>query len=218
MIFVPGGGTRANFVREMDKEFGLGDELAHWMAIYAMDRNGTEACEKITRLHCVRNIKSLKERLKAQNLEEMLFFLPYEWMRHEDALPHSWDVTSDSIAIYLAHNLGLKECFLIKNIDGVFIKSGEEDIIKRDFSSKEFLYFVNNEMLSSITTRKNCLKSSKPLDHYATTLIDKYGISCILINGSCLNTRILSYFNSDNPQEKYYTRFHPVLLSKKSDP
>src|SRR2546421_4006347 len=39
---------------------------------------------------------------------------PYHWLRAADPLPHSWEVTSDPIAAWLAGQLGARRVVLIK--------------------------------------------------------------------------------------------------------
>jgi hypothetical protein len=39
---------------------------------------------------------------------------PYRWLRDADPLPHSWDVTSDSIAAWVAGALGARRLVLVK--------------------------------------------------------------------------------------------------------
>ena len=55
--------------------------------------------------------------LKIPNRPEV--FLPYCSMRQRDPLPHSWDVTSDSIAAWIADYLAL-DLLLLKSVDGIF--------------------------------------------------------------------------------------------------
>jgi len=43
---------------------------------------------------------------------------PYRWVRTADPLPHSWEVTSDSIAAWLAGVLGARRIVLIKPAGG----------------------------------------------------------------------------------------------------
>lgn len=49
--------------------------------------------------------------------------LPYRVLKKEDPLPHSWAVTSDSIAAWVAHRTG-SELVKITDVDGVF-RSGQ---------------------------------------------------------------------------------------------
>jgi aspartokinase-like uncharacterized kinase len=46
--------------------------------------------------------------------------LPYRCLRLIDVLPHTWDVTSDTIAAWVAGTLHL-DLLLLKSIDGIFI-------------------------------------------------------------------------------------------------
>ena len=39
---------------------------------------------------------------------------PYRWLREADPLPHSWTVTSDSIAAWVAGQVGARRLVLVK--------------------------------------------------------------------------------------------------------
>jgi aspartokinase-like uncharacterized kinase len=39
---------------------------------------------------------------------------PYQWLREADPLPHSWDVTSDSISAWVAGQIGATRMVLVK--------------------------------------------------------------------------------------------------------
>jgi hypothetical protein len=39
---------------------------------------------------------------------------PYRWLREADPLPHTWDVTSDSIAAWIAGQVGAQRLVLVK--------------------------------------------------------------------------------------------------------
>jgi len=43
---------------------------------------------------------------------------PYRWLRAADPLPHSWEVTSDSIAAWLAGQVRARRVVLIKPAPG----------------------------------------------------------------------------------------------------
>jgi hypothetical protein len=44
-------------------------------------------------------------------------------MKKEDPLPHNWDITSDTIAAWVAYRLGL-DLVVLKSVDGI-MKGGE---------------------------------------------------------------------------------------------
>ena len=99
VVIVPGGGAAADAVREWDRIHNLGEEASHWLAIRAM---------------------SLAGRLLAKLLDrnDSIMMLDAEsWMREHDTLPHSWDVTSDSIAAHVAIEMNASRLILLKSID-----------------------------------------------------------------------------------------------------
>jgi len=52
--------------------------------------------------------------------------LPYRYFIENDVLPHTWDVTSDTIAAWVAGNLHL-DLLLLKSVDGIFIKGTRQE-------------------------------------------------------------------------------------------
>jgi hypothetical protein len=48
-----------------------------------------------------------------------LLFFPLDFFKKKDPLPHSWDVTSDSIALYLADQYQCDLLILLKSVDGI---------------------------------------------------------------------------------------------------
>lgn len=103
VLLVPGGGPFADMVRS----FGIADdETAHWMAIAAMEQYGWYIAA-----HGI----AATDRAVVPQFPTVL--LPYRLMRDRDPLPHSWNVTSDTIAAYFAGELGT-ELLLLKSVDG----------------------------------------------------------------------------------------------------
>lgn len=115
LLIIPGGGKYADAVREAD----LDDEISHWKAIEAMDTYG-------------RFIASFGlpviDTLAVPDHTSIL--LPSSCMRQYDPLPHSWDVTSDTIAAWVAATLQ-GELLLLKSVDGISING----VIKAEITS-----------------------------------------------------------------------------------
>lgn len=110
ITIVPGGGLFADSVRELE----LDDESSHWMAILAMEQYG----------YYLRSLGlSLQEKISREKGVRVL--LPYQCLKDEDPLPHSWDVTSDTIAAWIA---GILDCplVLLKSTDGIMAVGGGE--------------------------------------------------------------------------------------------
>jgi aspartokinase-like uncharacterized kinase len=103
LLVVPGGGPFARMVRSMY----LPDEPAHWMAILAMDQFGWYLASG--------GLPVTHELSSPRGIE---ILLPYRVMRDRDPLPHTWDVTSDTIAAWVARELGL-DLLILKSVDGI---------------------------------------------------------------------------------------------------
>jgi len=200
IILIPGGGSYANFIRKIDEELKLGDDLAHWMAVYSMNYNGIELNRKYPKLECIEELNTFQD---AQKM--FCIFLPYNYLRNHDTLPHSWDVTSDSIALYVANELNLNQCFLIKNVEGIY--SINKELIKK-ITALQYSELKRSGRLAEIGLNQDNLKKSKPIDSYLLTLIDKYKISCILLNGALHKSRIFNYFKNVELENQVYTKIN----------
>ncbi|HVP94927.1 MAG TPA: uridylate kinase [Methanoregulaceae archaeon] len=104
-IIIPGGGP---FIGPT-KKCGTGDEESHWMAIAGMEQYGWYLSSF-----------GVPATDHLELLQNQSILLPYRIMRDEDPLPHTWDVSSDTIAAWLAWRLRQK-LILVKSVDGIFI-------------------------------------------------------------------------------------------------
>jgi len=198
IIIIPGGGSFANFIRRIYNQLKFTEEIAHWMGIISMNYNGLELSKKFPNLQVVESYEKLKE-----NRKNICIFLPYEFIKENDELPHSWDVTSDSISLFVGKQLELNECYLIKDVDGVLNKKNQ---VIKEISTSEFRNMKKAGKLIKVIHEINGLKEkTTPIDPYTTTLIDRYKISCIILNGSKNTSRIINYFKSSGIEEKIFT-------------
>jgi 5-(aminomethyl)-3-furanmethanol phosphate kinase len=108
LLIVPGGGKFADMVRHIDREKGLTAEAAHWMAVLAMEEYACYLSDK----------SGVKLSASLSQEKGVHIVLPYEILKANDELPHSWDVTSDTIAAWIALKLNSP---LIKatDVDGI---------------------------------------------------------------------------------------------------
>lgn len=117
LLFIAGGGLFADQVRALDQHLDLSDSAAHWMAIAAMDQNGYLLADFMRGVQTVHDLDSALS-LSAAGSSAVL--LPYSLLRQADPLPHSWEVTSDSIAAWLAGVAGINRLVLLKDVPGVY--------------------------------------------------------------------------------------------------
>ena len=111
VLVVPGGGLFADAVREADRRFQPGDSAAHWMAVLAMDQHAHLIAARLQRGMVV---TTAREAIAAIEAGSIPVLAPYQWLRDADPLPHSWEVTSDSIAAWVAGALGATRLVLVK--------------------------------------------------------------------------------------------------------
>jgi aspartokinase-like uncharacterized kinase len=111
LLVVPGGGPFADAVREWDTRLRLTDDAAHWMAVLAMDQYAHVVVDRLERGLIVFDAPGA---VGALDRGRVPVLAPSRWLRDADPLPHSWDVTSDSIAAWIAGQVGAKRLILIK--------------------------------------------------------------------------------------------------------
>ena len=110
LIVVPGGAGFADAVRDADRRFGLGAAASHRMAILGMEQFGWLLSELIPGSERRADLA----RVSAGRTTVLLpAALPL------DPLPASWEVTSDSIAAWVADRTGAGRLVLVKEVDGL---------------------------------------------------------------------------------------------------
>jgi aspartokinase-like uncharacterized kinase len=111
VLVVPGGGPFADTVRQVDRSLGLSDAAAHWMAILAMDQYAHLLADRLPDNRIVTNAGEVVDALAGNHIP---ILSPTHWLRAADPLPHSWDVTSDSIAAWVSEQLAAARLVLVK--------------------------------------------------------------------------------------------------------
>lgn len=203
VVFIPGGGDYANFIRKIDQKLNIGKDLAHWAAILSMDSNALEIHTQFQKIQLISDFSELQAILFDHSVSKaMIIFQCFKYLKKQDELPHSWDVTSDSIAIYMASKLNLDRCILIKNVDGIIDR--DLNLIK-ELTTEEFRTRRKNNLLARFQ-EGHTHKRSKPIDEYSLKLIESTNIQCILVNGTQNKNRIIEYFSNPSEKNKIYTK------------
>jgi len=111
MVLVPGGGPFADAVRAVDQALGLPPDASHWMAVLAMDQYAHLLAARLHGGCLVDDPSGIAAALDAGRVPVLA---PSRWLRAADPLPHSWEVTSDSLAAWIAGRLGAARLVLVK--------------------------------------------------------------------------------------------------------
>jgi aspartokinase-like uncharacterized kinase len=110
LLVVPGGAWFADAVRDADRRFGVPATTSHHMAVLGMEQFAWLLSELIPGAE-----RSAEARAAAGRTTVLLpAALPL------DELPASWQVTSDSIAAWVAGRADAGRLVLVKEVDGLF--------------------------------------------------------------------------------------------------
>lgn len=107
-VVVPGGGPFADAVRSLQRHLGFGDLAAHRMAILAMQQFGLH-------LHGLAPPLALAETETELRDGNACIWLPWRLAGLEPETGCDWDVTSDSLACWLATRLRADVLLLVKS-------------------------------------------------------------------------------------------------------
>ncbi len=164
LLIVPGGGVFADAVRLCHNSFPLGESTAHWMAILGMEQYGLLLADLIPGSHTVVTLKDAELVTKQGRVP---VFLPHGLMRRSDPLPHSWDVTSDSIAAWIALQSKAHTLVLVKDQDGLYARPPES--------------FPDQKPMSEMPLPM--LASCKGVDSYLPFVLADKKLKCWVVNG-----------------------------------
>ena len=112
-VIVPGGGPFAEQVRIAQPRMGFDDVAAHHMALLAMEQFGRALASFAARLSPVDTLAGLRRALRERQVP---IWLPTRMALAAD-IPASWEVTSDSLAAWLAGKLAAARLLLLKQVE-----------------------------------------------------------------------------------------------------
>jgi 5-(aminomethyl)-3-furanmethanol phosphate kinase len=112
VVIVPGGGLFADAVRAAQPKIGFDDRAAHHMGLLAMEQFGCALAGLRPSLTLADTAAAIRAALRAG---EVPVWAPTRMVLEANDVPASWDVTSDSLAAWLAGALGAKLLLLVKS-------------------------------------------------------------------------------------------------------
>jgi 5-(aminomethyl)-3-furanmethanol phosphate kinase len=118
VLVVPGGGPFADAVRAVDAQMALPDQVAHVLALRAMDQLGVVLA---TLLPAIEPLARLAPPRRMGLLTAATAFAG------RAGIPESWAVTSDSLAVLAAGAIGAEEAVLLKPVAGVMARWPSDD-------------------------------------------------------------------------------------------
>ncbi len=149
ILIVPGGWIFAEAVRKLDSQRKLPEKAAHWMCIAGMEIYGYYISSF--------GVGTVNELRKVSGIAVLL---PYLILKSSN-LPECWEVTSDSVAVWVASRLGINEVVKITDVDGVILNGRLVERIKA----------------SELAGRNTCV------DGFAPKLMVEEGVNMFVCNG-----------------------------------
>lgn len=145
-LIVPGGGPFADLIRQYGAQLKLREETCHLMALSAMDQYAYLLQDFIPGCNLI-DLAKIKLPLTLNNLGKPQVLLCSQFFSKVSSqeLPRSWDVTSDSLAVYLAKILDSPLLVILKSKD-IDPRIQEPDVDKYFPQSLPFsipVWFIN---------------------------------------------------------------------------
>jgi aspartokinase-like uncharacterized kinase len=140
IVIVPGGGPFADVARIAQAQMGFDDRAAHHMGLLAMEQYGCAIKSLNEKLSLADSSDSIRRNLANKQVPV--------WLSSRMALdftdiPQSWDVTSDSLAAWLAGKIGAERLLLVKHVEPAHGTARAADLAVRDIVDKAFEKFLS---------------------------------------------------------------------------
>ena len=153
-LIILGGGEFANLIRKTN----------HWTAIDCMDIIAKLVNDKV---ESARLAYTIDEAMEISDDGFTPIFVVSEFLRAENPFECSWDVTSDSIAAYVAHLINAK-LLIVTNVNGIYTQEPREP-------GSTFIGKID------ATTLLTFQESS--IDVMLPSLLLEFGSDCYVVNG-----------------------------------
>jgi len=111
VVLVPGGGPFADAVRKAQPKMGFDDAAAHHMALLAMEQYGRALASLTPGFRVAGTSAAIRRVLREGHVP---VWAPTGMVLRAPDIPASWDITSDSLAAWLAGRIGARCLLLIK--------------------------------------------------------------------------------------------------------
>ena len=176
-VIILGGGEFANLIRKYDVEQEFSDEANHWTAIDCMDIIAKLVNDKVESTKLAYSIDEINQ-ISDEGFTPI--FLVSEFLKVEDPFECSWDVTSDSIAAYVAHLLNAN-LLIVTDVNGIYTQEPKEP---------------GSTFISKIDATTLLTFQESSIDVMLPSLLLRFGTDCYVVNGK-FPERVLSLIDDN---------------------
>ena len=138
IVVVPGGGPFADAVRDAQARMGFDDGAAHHMALLAMEQYGCTLASGRKEFTLAASHAAIDRAVAAKQVP---VWLPTHMVLAAD-IPASWEITSDSLAAWLATKLGARRLLLVKHVEAAAPAARVQDLVARGVVDPAFPRFL----------------------------------------------------------------------------
>ena len=185
VLIISGGGDLTNILREYDNKIGFTSTATHRSAILCMDILGILLSDKVSGAEGVHSFEAAQ---KALDEGKLPILIPSRLLEYQNPLEQSWRVTSDSLSLYIAHQLKAK-LLIATDVDGIY-------------THKPTHY--DAELINNISAKKLLNFGETSVDEVFGELLLQYKSSCYVVNGK-YPKRVLSVIEGQKSEYCKYT-------------
>jgi len=173
LVIVPGGGIFADKVRDEQQEWKFDDKTAHQMALLAMEQYAHLLQSYAPDLRFADSIEEIE---KAISLNQVPVWLPFKMINTCQDVSENWNITSDSLALWLAGQLDAEHAMLVKSLSLKNLKArqlSEFEMVDKDFpdfvkkSKSEIWWLAQND----VGALENLLKENGEPEDYLNSVV-----------------------------------------------
>ena len=139
VVLVPGGGPWSDEVRATQQREGMDDRLAHRKALRAMEHYGSLFTAMQANLVPAASFAQMRATLSKSQVP---VWLPHDLVVADACIPESWEVTSDSLAAWLANHLNASALLLVKSVNIAEPDLSMEKLGRRGWVDQAFATFT----------------------------------------------------------------------------
>jgi dihydroneopterin aldolase len=141
IVIVPGGGAFADAVRGVQAAMRFDNVAAHELAMVAMTQFGRALKSLNPALRLAASLAAIHRTLR----EGRVPVWSPERMARAAGLPETWELTSDSLAAWLADALGAERLVLVKHGSFAARRVGVQDLAQRGVVDSLFPRFIRDK-------------------------------------------------------------------------
>ena len=176
-LIILGGGEFANLIRKYDEDIKFSDETNHWTAIECMNIISKLVNDKVKSTKLAYSIDEANE---ISNEGFTPIFVVSQFLKTNDPFECSWDVTSDSIAAYVADMFNAN-LLIVTNVNGIYTQEPKES---------------GSTFMSKIDAKTLLTFQESSIDVMLPSLLLRFGTNCYVVNGK-YPERVLSLIDDN---------------------